>query len=296
MKQQKRNRKPKGEKAKQHLLLSDFTSEDDSQTAFLDKNYKEIHKAVLDELEAEKSGSYMPPQESSKITFPTSFGGQPRSTWTPPTGKPTKPTTTYASQKTVDYKYRCIHDRAFVAECGKIALYGSQVARNLPPPEDRSLIIDLTGGNVKTVKIPVQGSEWWAKTVSECTHSGEYVSIAWPDMSTLPVKHTFWSVLWRMIKEQGFMAVVCSCTGGHGRTGTALACLLIASEKCKNAGDAIEFVREMYCESAIETKGQERYVFDVAKAILGKQQTQTWEQWDKVTYAKDEKVSTSRNP
>ena len=48
------------------------------------------------------------------------------------------------------------------------------------------------------------------------------------------------------------------CLGGHGRTGTALACLAIL---CGHApSDAVTWVRENYCSSAVESGQQEAFV------------------------------------
>lgn len=48
------------------------------------------------------------------------------------------------------------------------------------------------------------------------------------------------------------------CLGGHGRTGTALACLaILAGEK---PGDAVAWVRANYCSEAVETNTQEEWV------------------------------------
>ena len=47
------------------------------------------------------------------------------------------------------------------------------------------------------------------------------------------------------------------CYGGHGRTGTALACLAIL---CGQAPDeAVSWVRSTYCERAVETDEQEAF-------------------------------------
>ena len=49
-----------------------------------------------------------------------------------------------------------------------------------------------------------------------------------------------------------------ACAGGHGRTGTALACLAIL-DGVPNT-EAVAFVREHYDPHAVETPGQRRYV------------------------------------
>jgi protein-tyrosine phosphatase len=48
------------------------------------------------------------------------------------------------------------------------------------------------------------------------------------------------------------------CLGGHGRTGTALACLAVLSGV--PAGDAVGWVRATYCAKAVETDEQEAFV------------------------------------
>lgn len=48
------------------------------------------------------------------------------------------------------------------------------------------------------------------------------------------------------------------CLGGHGRTGTALACLVVLCGH--RADDAVRWVRINYCPQAIETAEQENFV------------------------------------
>jgi protein-tyrosine phosphatase len=48
------------------------------------------------------------------------------------------------------------------------------------------------------------------------------------------------------------------CLGGHGRTGTALACLAVLAGT--PADDAVAWVRSTYCDKAVETDAQEQLV------------------------------------
>ena len=48
------------------------------------------------------------------------------------------------------------------------------------------------------------------------------------------------------------------CLGGHGRTGTALACLAVLSGH--PSADAVAWVRDHYCAAAVETAEQEAFV------------------------------------
>lgn len=49
-----------------------------------------------------------------------------------------------------------------------------------------------------------------------------------------------------------------ACGGGHGRTGTALACLAVLDGVAP--GEAVAYVREGYHRQAVETPWQYRYV------------------------------------
>jgi hypothetical protein len=48
------------------------------------------------------------------------------------------------------------------------------------------------------------------------------------------------------------------CLGGHGRTGTALACLAVLTGT--PPGDAVDWVRAHYCPKAVETDAQRGFV------------------------------------
>lgn len=98
----------------------------------------------------------------------------------------------------------------------------------------------------------------------------DVVSIDWQDMGTPGIQPQFWKAFIDALPEK--CHVVVNCVGGHGRTGTALACLyLVYAEDTVTGWDAIEFVRNSYCDKAIETDGQERYVLSIAK-FYGKQE------------------------
>lgn len=59
-------------------------------------------------------------------------------------------------------------------------------------------------------------------------------------------------------RARGGERVEVGCLGGHGRTGTALACLAVLAGT--PAGDALTWVRTHYCYKAVETDVQERLV------------------------------------
>lgn len=56
----------------------------------------------------------------------------------------------------------------------------------------------------------------------------------------------------------GTERVEIACAGGHGRTGTALACLAVLDGI--PGREAVGYVREHYAARAVETPGQRRFV------------------------------------
>ena len=81
----------------------------------------------------------------------------------------------------------------------------------------------------------------------------------WPDFGVPekmpPVITALQSVL---DKARAGQRVEIGCLGGHGRTGTALACLAVMSGH--PAADAVDWIRATYCAKAVETPEQEAFV------------------------------------
>jgi hypothetical protein len=91
----------------------------------------------------------------------------------------------------------------------------------------------------------------------------------WPDMG-IPYK---WDVAadaiidtFKKAKNLG-MWVEIGCIGGHGRTGTVLACMAVLAGLSHK--QAIKYVRKNYCEKAIEAREQEWFVEWFDKFING---------------------------
>ena len=82
--------------------------------------------------------------------------------------------------------------------------------------------------------------------------------IQWLDF-WLPVhKDEAWSVLQEARSKALFSRVDVSCSGGVGRTGTALACIAVLEGV--PSSDAVQFVRDRFNRRAVETAWQRRYV------------------------------------
>lgn len=86
------------------------------------------------------------------------------------------------------------------------------------------------------------------------------VFLEWPDMAVFRDFPTLEASLkWLMTyARKGQMADI-GCVGSHGRTGTALACLLVMEEGL-TAEEAIKAVRKRHCQRCIETDRQEAMI------------------------------------
>ena len=85
----------------------------------------------------------------------------------------------------------------------------------------------------------------------------EVVRFNWEDHGIPPVGYQFWVDLMRLLPEGH---VIICCIGSHGRTGTAMASLLVAGNPSVTAKKAIEEIRAIHCDRCIETTGQEDYI------------------------------------
>lgn len=82
--------------------------------------------------------------------------------------------------------------------------------------------------------------------------------VRWPDW-WLPVDRDDARVaLLQLWERAAFERVEVACRGGRGRTGTALACLVVLDGVPAN--DAVGYIRRHYNSRAVETPWQRRYV------------------------------------
>lgn len=84
------------------------------------------------------------------------------------------------------------------------------------------------------------------------------LSLFWPDMGTPNLGRAFWEKLYSEAPDRTIFA----CTGGLGRTGTALSIMVGLAKKyggLVTALDPISYVRWAYDPDAVETQGQIAY-------------------------------------
>ncbi|MBI2756169.1 MAG: hypothetical protein HYX52_05605 [Chloroflexi bacterium] len=119
------------------------------------------------------------------------------------------------------------------------------------------IILDLAN-NVHGDGKFVTGAKRW-ESLNRYTHSAEIVHLRWADYDIPSAGLRFWQEITTLL---GQSSVTITCMGGHGRTGTALAALLVADGF--TAEDAVRLVRTKHCSLAIESKSQEDYIYRLA--------------------------------
>lgn len=83
--------------------------------------------------------------------------------------------------------------------------------------------------------------------------------VAWPDFGLPSDPSALRAQLEDLLaRSRGGRRVEVGCLGGHGRTGTVLACLSVLCGH--EPGAAVGWVRSAYCERAVETPAQEAFV------------------------------------
>nr|WP_238590061.1 protein phosphatase [Pseudonocardia sp. AL041005-10] len=88
--------------------------------------------------------------------------------------------------------------------------------------------------------------------------AGETRWVRWPDFRLPADRALFDAVLREALERAAGERVEFACTGGRGRTGTALACLAVLDGV--PADGAVAWVRSHYTPRAVETPGQRRFV------------------------------------
>jgi protein-tyrosine phosphatase len=131
--------------------------------------------------------------------------------------------------------------------------------------------LNLLGNNnlLDTVKYINTSPEWKAleKFSEQDPPLENCVVVDWPDGSTPPVEPGFWKAFHEMCVEKETDPLI-YCIGGHGRTGTALASImLMCAENTPHPEAVISIIKHTYCDEAIETFKQIKYLY----GLVGKE-------------------------
>lgn len=96
------------------------------------------------------------------------------------------------------------------------------------------------------------------------------VAFDWKDGKALKVGTDFWEELWQLCPGEPEKpgTILVGCLGAHGRTGTCLAALMMASNDplIQSPLEAVLTVRANHCERAIESRTQFDYLNALAEA------------------------------
>ena len=94
-----------------------------------------------------------------------------------------------------------------------------------------------------------------------CLTMPPVIKLGWRDYAAPALRFQFWEKLYESLPDGD---ILLCCVGGHGRSGTALAAILIIAWNI-TAAKAIQTVRAHHCDSAIETAGQREYLIQLSK-------------------------------
>ena len=131
---------------------------------------------------------------------------------------------------------------------------------------DFAEVMDLTKKFVK----PIAPADW-QQLNNFMLPTATVVPCSWADQGAPTVGLGFWIGAWslmrKMAKESqlGSIHTICCCFGGHGRTGTGL-CSLIIADSMMGVKEAVDLVRSLHCDKAVESQAQMRYLTKLVAA------------------------------
>lgn len=110
-----------------------------------------------------------------------------------------------------------------------------------------------------------RGDAAWRNTIESVKdlHYGPWLALPIPDFGVPKWHREVWNALARdiaWILGSG-TSVLVACTGGHGRTGLAVS--ILSHLFSVTNGCPITWLRDRYCDGAVETERQARYIYDV---------------------------------
>ncbi len=184
-----------------------------------------------------------------------------------------KPIKDYFTSEMKDYTSTtlCRHEPTLIYELPQgVKIFGaSQVKVDEKSVRGMDLVINLTGKRLFSPKNRLVALPRAFKPLEKSLDAVEEMVWDWKDFSDFPARREFWEKLYSIIQETGKKNILFFCVGGHGRTGTAVACLKTVAMNI-HGGAAIREIREQYCRKAIEAKVQEIYVRSMTKNEKGK--------------------------
>lgn len=196
-----------------------------------------------------------------------------------PKGGPVGPKSTTVGKPTVVTPKKCGIAHLFTVTWGEgkgnLILASSRNGR-LADGVDMGLFFDKTWKNIAG-KSPVELIEGSNGQVGPDLFADNgyatppFIMLDWKDMDP-PPRVAFDYAKWahERITEHAETIQV-GCIGGHGRTGTFAAMVMIVSDMNRSAMDAIDWVHDKYCVDAIESARQEDAIFEFWDWVHGEE-------------------------
>lgn len=207
-------------------------------------------------------------QTTGKLTDAIKASNPVNSSTTPKgTGKRDYYTGTYYGG---NFHKSCSHYPHLVAKLGEIAIFAATKSTlNLSSCTNIDLVVNCSQMSLdlsrnKEVDSLIKGGKQFnsLKELIRVDKAPEELHLDWSDGSDWPSGLEFWQELYDICIRENYKSIVFTCLGGHGRTGTALTSFLVSnSEYAVGMAEAYtDVLRDNYCESAIETLIQEKYL------------------------------------
>lgn len=136
------------------------------------------------------------------------------------------------------------------------------------------LVLNLCGSDVKgPFKLLNGAGSFLSEYTALRAPSPPTIEVDWPDGGVPKVGAAFWKDIVRVVTAGHKVAVY--CLGGHGRTGTALVSI---AHFAGRTGDLVKEVRDIYCESVVESGSQITYLknFGVETEATGSHSFTSW--------------------
>jgi protein-tyrosine phosphatase len=149
---------------------------------------------------------------------------------------------------------QCTHEPQHVINGRNYEIWAGKKTDCISHLNKFDVVLNLTFSSVKEKhNIPIPELKKYESINGKFTE----IQLDWPDYGITGLPRQFWIDLLNYLDENKFKMVV-FCLGGHGRTGTAIASMLVVLGY--EPLTAIKWVRENYCDEAIESASQEQYI------------------------------------
>jgi len=172
-------------------------------------------------------------------------------------------TTTVATTNAGNYRHESAKPK-IAFKCDGIEFWGSAHS-NLDDVSysNKDLIVNGYGTLFTPRPFIKSAPAWLNMSAINSNSQPNQLLLDWKDFSPPPqsAKLDFWQTIINQAKENGIERIICCCGAGLGRTGTALASFALASGYTNDPEEAINLIRTKYNKRAIETNGQELYLW-----------------------------------